>query len=99
MIRAASFAICVVPLVAGAARAQSASEPPASPAPVPDPAQPSPIQVTVGGYVHSLGGDRYERDAGDSADSFSWDVYGLSGFVRASTSPIGKSPSWWIRFS
>lgn len=47
--------------------------------------------VSLGGYVHTLTGDTYERDAGDSSDSFSWDAYGISGFVRATTSPIGQS--------
>lgn len=47
--------------------------------------------VSLGGYVHTLTGDTYERDAGDSNDSFTWDAYGVSGFVRASTSPMGQS--------
>ncbi len=47
--------------------------------------------VSIGGYVHTLTGDTYERDAGDSDDSFSWDAYGASGFVRAATSPIGQT--------
>lgn len=47
--------------------------------------------VSIGGYVHTLTGDTYERDAGDSNDSFSWDAYGISGFVRAATAPIGRS--------
>jgi hypothetical protein len=46
--------------------------------------------VTVGAYFHTLEGDRYERKLSDSADSFSWDAYGLSAFVRASTVPIGQ---------
>lgn len=47
--------------------------------------------IAVGAQLHTLTGDKYERDAGDSNDSFSWDAYGLSGFVRASTSPIGQT--------
>ncbi|MBX3221951.1 MAG: caspase family protein [Labilithrix sp.] len=46
--------------------------------------------VSVGAYVHTLGGDRYERTLSDSDDWFSWDTYGVSGFIRASTVPIGR---------
>jgi Caspase domain len=46
--------------------------------------------VSVGAYVHTLGGDRYERNLSDSRDSFTWDTYGVSAFVRASTQPIGQ---------
>src|SRR5262249_44824867 len=46
--------------------------------------------VSVGAYFHTLEGDRYERNLSDSSGSFSWDGYGLSAFVRASTMPIGK---------
>ncbi len=46
--------------------------------------------LSVGAYFHTLEGDRYERNLTDNSDSFSWDAYGLSAFVRASTVPIGQ---------
>lgn len=47
--------------------------------------------IALGAQVHTLAGDTYLRNAGDSADSFTWDAYGLSGFVRASSPRIGST--------
>lgn len=44
--------------------------------------------LSVGAYLHTLGGDEYQRSAGDSDDRFAWDTYGASGFVRGSTGPL-----------
>jgi len=46
--------------------------------------------LAVGAYVHSLGGDTYDRELSDSSDSFSWDAYGVSAFFRASSVPSGR---------
>ncbi|MCU0686297.1 MAG: caspase family protein [Polyangiaceae bacterium] len=49
--------------------------------------------LSVGGQVHTLAGASYERDAGDSQDSFSFATYGASAFARATTDPLfGASP-------
>jgi hypothetical protein len=46
--------------------------------------------LAVGAAFHTLGGDRYQRTLSDSSDSFTWDSYGASAFVRASTLPVGR---------
>ncbi len=48
--------------------------------------------VAVGAQLHTLAGDTYQRkEVGSSDDSVSFDAYALSGYVRASTRPIGQT--------
>lgn len=49
--------------------------------------------VSLGGYWHTLAGATYERRISDSSDSFSYDAYGLSAFVRFSQLIVGSSMS------
>lgn len=46
--------------------------------------------LALGVQLHTLTGDEYRRNVSSSEDRFSWDAYGLSGFVRASSSPLGS---------
>lgn len=45
--------------------------------------------LSIGGYVHKLEGDDYERRVSNSSDSFGWSAYGASAFARASMVPLG----------
>jgi hypothetical protein len=48
--------------------------------------------VSIGADLHTLAGDTYKRtDVGNTDDSVSFDAYGITGFVRAQTAPIGRS--------
>jgi hypothetical protein len=45
--------------------------------------------LAVGAIFHTLAGDEYRRDVSDSADTYVFDAYGLSGFARGFITPIG----------
>jgi hypothetical protein len=48
--------------------------------------------VSIGADIHTLAGDTYKRtDVGNSDDTVSFDAYGLTGFIRAQSAPIGRS--------
>jgi len=49
--------------------------------------------VALGAYWHTLAGDYYERNISDSSDSYSFDAYGLSAFVRFSQLVLGNTMS------